>query len=240
VNGDGPRRTASISGVIALNAEESGPIVSSVLATAATMLRNDGSATSRDQRDSEEQALIDRVLSGEVEAFRPLVARYQRVTFSIALRMLGSRADAEDVTQQAFVDAFNALDSFQGDGRVNAFSTWLLRIAVNRSKDVLKSKKRTEESLEDDEVPGADAAFAYDPSNPEANASSGERRHHLESALLQVAPKYREVLILKDIEELSYEEIRGILQLPLTTLKIRVVRARAMLKDIIQREGVTS
>jgi RNA polymerase sigma-70 factor (ECF subfamily) len=199
------------------------------------MLRNEGVSP----RDQEEQRLINRCLAGEVEAFRPLVNRYQRVVFSIALRMLGGRADAEDVTQQAFVDAFNALPGFDGDGRANAFSSWLLRIAVNRSKDLLKSKKRTEEPLEG-EVPGTAAAFAYDPSNPEANASSGERRHHLETALLQVSPKYREVLILKDVEELSYEEIREILQLPLTTLKIRVVRARAMLRDIIEREGVTS
>jgi RNA polymerase sigma-70 factor, ECF subfamily len=199
------------------------------------MLRNEGVTP----RDAEELRLIKACRSGEVEAFRPLVNRYQRVVFSVALRMLGSRADAEDITQQAFVDAFNALDGFDGDGRAHAFSSWLLRIAVNRSKDVLKSKKRTEEPL-DDEVPGTDAAFAYDPSNPEANASSGERRHHLETALLQVSPKYREVLILKDIEELSYEEIHAILQLPLTTLKIRVVRARAMLRDLIEREGVTS
>ena len=199
------------------------------------MLRNEGLTP----RDAEELRLIRACLAGEVEAFRPLVNRYQRVVFSVALRMLGSRADAEDVTQQAFVDAFNALDGFDGDGRAHAFSSWLLRIAVNRSKDVLKSKKRTEEPL-DDEVPGTEAAFAYEPSNPEANASSGERRHHLETALLQVSPKYREVLILKDIEELSYEEIHAILQLPLTTLKIRVVRARAMLRDLIEREGVTS
>lgn len=199
------------------------------------MLRNEGVTP----RDAEELRLIKSCLAGEVEAFRPLVNRYQRVVFSVALRMLGSRADAEDITQQAFVDAFNALDGFDGDGRAHAFSSWLLRIAVNRSKDVLKSKKRTEEPLED-EVPGTEAAFAYDPSNPEANASSGERRHQLETALLQVSPKYREVLILKDIEELSYEEIHAILQLPLTTLKIRVVRARAMLRDLIEREGVTS
>jgi RNA polymerase sigma-70 factor (ECF subfamily) len=233
--GDGPRRAASISGVLALGPEESGPI----LAAAAAALHADV-PTSRDRdRDSEEQLLITRCVAGDVEAFRPLVQRYQRVTFSVAFRMLGSRADAEDVTQQAFVDAFNALNRFEGEGRAHAFSTWLLRIAVNRSKDVLKSKKRTEEPLER-EVPGGEAAFAYDPSNPEANASSGERRHHLESALLQVPTKYREVLILKDVEELSYEEIRAILDLPLTTLKIRVIRARAMLKDIIEREGVTS
>ena len=96
--------------------------------------------------------------------------RYQRLAFSVALRMLGSRADAEDIAQQAFVDAFNALDRFHGDGRRHAFSTWLLRIAVNRSKDVLKSKRRTEEPLDGD-VAGGEAAFAYDPATPEANAS---------------------------------------------------------------------
>ena len=147
--------------------------------------------------------------------------RYQRLAFSVALRMLGSSADAEDIAQQAFVDAFNALDRFRGEGRRHAFSTWLLRIAVNRSKDVLKSKRRTEEPLEQD-VRGGEAAFAYDPSTPEANASSDERRQHLEAALLKLPTKYREVLILKDAEDLSYEEIRTILQLPITTLKIRV------------------
>jgi RNA polymerase sigma-70 factor (ECF subfamily) len=202
------------------------------LAAAAAVIRSE----SPSGRDEEEQLLINRCVAGDVEAFRPLVQRYQRVAFSVALRMLGTRADAEDVAQQAFCDAFNALDRFRGEGREHAFSTWLLRIVVNRSKDVLKSKKRTEEPLDRD-VRGEDAAFAYDPSNPEANAAGGERRQRLESALLSVPSKYREVLILKDVEELSYEEIRGILQLPITTLKIRVVRARAMLRERIEREG---
>jgi RNA polymerase sigma-70 factor, ECF subfamily len=241
VNPDGPRRSASISGVsgvLVLGAEETGPLNPPRLPRL-PILTAAASEDDASPLDVEEQHLINRCLAGEVEAFRPLVSRYQRLTFSVALRMLGGRADAEDVAQQAFVDAFNALHTFRAEGRRKAFATWLLRIAVNRSKDVLKSKRRTEEPL-DHEVPGADAAFAYDPSNPESNVSSGERRHHLETALLQVSPKYREVLILRDIEELSYEEIRAILQLPVTTLKIRVVRARAMLRDAIQREGVTS
>jgi RNA polymerase sigma-70 factor (ECF subfamily) len=225
--------SSGISGAIALDPEESGAIPVPIAGVIEADRRR-----SPDTRDLEEGKLIARCLDGEVEAFRPLVQRYQRLAFSVAFRMLGSRADAEDIAQQAFVDAFNALDRFRGEGRRHAFSTWLLRIAVNRSKDVLKSKRRTEEPLERD-VRGGEAAFAYDPQTPEANASSDERRQHLETALLQLPTKYREVLILKDAEDLSYEEIRSILQLPITTLKIRVIRGRARLRALIERAGLT-
>lgn len=176
-----------------------------------------------------EDALVARCLTGETEAFRPLVQKHQRVVFSVAFRMLGSRADAEDVAQQAFVDAFGALDRFRSDGRHNAFSTWIIRIAVNRCKDVLKSKKRTEEPL-DAEVAGDEAMFAHDTRDPESNLARVRQRAALEDAVMRVPVKYRQVLILKDVEELSYEEIRAILGLPITTLKIRVVRARAMVR----------
>jgi RNA polymerase sigma-70 factor (ECF subfamily) len=232
--GEHSGRSASASGAIALEPDDSGATVPTVAASVRTLLEPVATA-----RDAEENRLIARCLAGEVEAFRPLVQRYQRLAFSVAFRMLGSRADAEDIAQQAFVDAFNALERFRGEGRTHAFSTWLLRIAVNRSKDILKSRRRTEEPLDRD-VPGGEAAFAYDPPTPEANASRGERRERLEAALLELPTKYREVLILRDAEDLSYEEIRAILQLPLTTLKIRVVRARAMLRDLIERVGVTS
>jgi RNA polymerase sigma-70 factor (ECF subfamily) len=224
--------SGSSSGVIAL--DESGAIPISTQAALDPGLTPAGATL-----DQQEEMLVARCLEGDVEAFRPLVQRYQRLAFSVAFRMLGSPADAEDIAQQAFVDAFNALDRFRATGRRHAFSTWLLRIAVNRSKDVLKSKRRTEEPLERD-VRGDEAAFAYEPPTPEANASSVERRARLEAALLELPTKYREVLILKDAEDLSYEEIRGILRLPTTTLKIRVVRARAMLREIIERAGMTS
>jgi RNA polymerase sigma-70 factor, ECF subfamily len=188
--------------------------------------------------DEEENRLIARCLLGETEAFRPLVLAHQRMAFSISLRMLGSRADAEDVVQQAFLDAFNALGRFRGDDRAHAFSTWLVRIVVNRSKDVLKSKRRkTEGALESEDVATSAALFAHQPSSPDESTTRDERCRQLETALLAVPPKYREVLILKDIEELSYEEIRRVLRLPITTLKIRVVRARSMLREALaQRE----
>ena len=181
----------------------------------------------------EEQVRINRCLAGDPEAFRPLVQRYQRVTFSVALRMLGSRADAEDVAQQAFADAYAALDRFHGEGRSRAFYTWVLRITINRAKDVLKSKKRTEEPLGAD-TEGNQAMFAHDPGNPEEHAGQAEDRRRLQAALLTLPPKYREVLVLKDVEGLAYEEIGPILRLPLTTLKIRVIRARARMRTALQ------
>jgi RNA polymerase sigma-70 factor (ECF subfamily) len=188
-------------------------------------------------RDREEAALILRCTDGDVEAFRPLVQRYQRVAYSVALRMVDRPADAEDIVQQAFVDAFGAIDRFRGEGRAHAFSTWLLRIVVNRAKDVLKSKKYTEEQLDAEVRPG-DAMFAHDPQNPETRTSQAESRRRLEDAFQSLDPKYREVMVLRDVEELPYEAIRQILHLPITTLKIRVVRARAMLRDLLSRDEV--
>ena len=184
-------------------------------------------------RPDEEQVLINRCLAGDAEAFRPLVQRYQRVTFSVALRMLGSRADAEDVAQQAFADAYAALDRFHGDGRKRAFYSWLLRIAINRAKDVLKSKKWTEQPLSAD-AEGGEAMFAHDPGSPEAHAGQAEDRRRLQAALLTLPPKYREVLVLKDVEGLAYEEIRPILRLSIPALKIRVIRARARMRAALE------
>jgi RNA polymerase sigma-70 factor (ECF subfamily) len=201
--------------------------------TGAVAVLDNPAAVSPPSRADEEGALIERCLRGDPESFRPLVQRYQRVAFSVALRMLGVRADAEDIAQQAFVDAYAALERFRGEGRASAFSTWLLRIVINRSKDVLKSKKRTEAPLDTD-VAGDRAMFAHQSPDPEALFGQAEQRRVLEMALATVPPKYREVLILKDIEDLSYEEIRAILRLPITTLKIRVVRARAMMRTTLE------
>jgi len=207
---------------VALNPEQSG---------AYPVLTGSADAVTRAE---EERRLIARCAQGEAEAFRPLVVRYQRVAFSVAYRMLGSRADAEDVTQQAMVDAFNAIDRFRNEGKANAFSVWLLRIVINRSKDVLKSKRWSEKPLgSEGEVAVSDAAFAHRPVDPELNVVENQQRQRLEAALLALPAKYREALILKDVEDLSYEEMRSILRLPITTLKIRVVRARGRLRDLL-------
>lgn len=215
-------RNFRVTFTVALNPDQSG---------AYPVLAGSTDAVSRAE---EERRLIARCAQGEAEAFRPLVVRYQRVAFSVSYRMLGSRADAEDITQQAMVDAFHAIDRFRNEGKPNAFSVWLLRIVINRSKDVLKSKRWTEKPLGGEgEVTGSDAVFAHRPPDPELNVASNQQRQRLEAALLALPAKYREALILKDVEDLSYEEMRSILRLPITTLKIRVVRARGRLRELL-------
>lgn len=187
---------------------------------------------------SSDAALVQRCVDGDTEAFRPLVQKYQRLLFSVAFRMLGSRAEAQDAAQQAFTDAFAHLDRFRSDGREAAFSTWVTAIVVNRCKDNLKSKRRTEESLDADrshELLSEVALFSHQPERADDRAQQNQDRRLLEVALLNVPEKYRAVLLLKDVEELPYEEIQAIMKLPLTTLKIRVVRARALMRVEIER-----
>jgi RNA polymerase sigma-70 factor (ECF subfamily) len=160
-----------------------------------------------------------------------LVDRYQRGILSLTYRMVGSRADAEEMAQQSFVDAFAALRDYNPEYR---FSSWLYRIAINNCKDYLKSKKRTEQALPA-EVAQADGAFSGVLPDPETLTSAHEAEARLHEALGRLPVKYRTVLVLKDIEELSYEEIRTVLRLPMTTLKIRAVRARKMLRTELER-----
>jgi RNA polymerase sigma-70 factor (ECF subfamily) len=181
-----------------------------------------------------ERAIIERVLDGDVAAYRRLVERHQRRVYAIAFRMVGNFSDADDVAQQAFVAAFDALDGFD---RALPFGSWINRIAINLAKDHLKSKKRTEVSLPDEPVPAEAAHLAGKLPNPEDEAVRGELRGRLQRALDALSCRDREVLVLKDIEELSYEEMRGILQRPITALKIRVIRARRKLRAALERLG---
>lgn len=181
----------------------------------------------------EERLWVELILEGDVNLFRRLVERYQGSVRGVILRLVGSQADTDDLAQQAFLRAFQALGDFKTELR---FSSWLLRIAVNAAKDHLKSKKRGESSLSSEPTPD-EAVFAGHIEDPEGASLSAERRAEVHAALSQLPWKYREVLVLKSVEELPYEEIQRILELPLTTLKIRVVRAREMLRKLLEESN---
>jgi RNA polymerase sigma-70 factor (ECF subfamily) len=181
-----------------------------------------------------ERAIVERVQAGEVALYRRLIERHQRRVHAIVFRMVGSAADADDLAQQAFVSAFRAIGDFDP---TQPFAAWVNRIAVNLAKDHLKSKRRTEAPLPDLAFVRAAAHLSSPLPDPELHAEEGERRRVLQRALAVLSAKDREVLVLKDLEELSYEEMRGRLERPVTALKIRVVRARLKLRALLERWG---
>jgi len=145
-------------------------------------------------------------------------------------RFVHNAADADDLAQQAFVSAFDALGSFDVEQR---FSTWLYRIAINLAKDHLKSKKRTETGLPEGDV--HEAAFSGRVAAPDEPTEVRERAALIERAMAGLSIEDREILVLKDLEELPFEEIKRITGRPVTALKIRAVRARARLRAALEK-----
>lgn len=184
-----------------------------------------------------ERRAVEAVLAGERAAFRVLVERHHRGVYAMICRFVHNPADADDLAQQAFLSAFDALGSFDVEQR---FSTWLYRIAINLAKDHLKSKKRTETALPDGEV--REAAFSGHVPAADAVVSGRERQALLQRALETLSVEDREILVLKDLEELPFEEIKRLTGRPVTALKIRAVRARARLRAALEklapREGL--
>jgi RNA polymerase sigma-70 factor (ECF subfamily) len=185
-------------------------------------------ADERARLDQERRA-IEAVLGGERAAFRLLVERYHRGVFAMMVRLTGNTADADDLAQQAFVAAYDALGSFKLEQR---FSTWLYRIAINLAKDHRKSKKRGETSIGEGDV--TEAAFAGRVAPTDEATLASERRSLLERALFTLSFDDREILLLKDVEELPFDEIKRITGRPVTALKIRAVRARARLRQALE------
>lgn len=183
-----------------------------------------------EERLEQEAEVIRLSLDGQPDRFRDLVTRYQAPVLTLCLRMVGSFADAEDLTQQTFMDAFRKLGSFD---RGRPFVSWLFRIAVNNCKDFLKSRKRSEHPTEIHGIAADEVLFGAPMGDPEQDLARRRESERLTRALFALPLKYREVLVLKDVQGLSYREIREILELPITTLKIRVVRARARMIDLL-------
>ena len=166
-----------------------------------------------------------RVFVQELDAFEELVRRYDRNVFRIAQHITQNREDAEDVVQDAFLKAYQNLKNFQGQSK---FYTWLVRIAVNESLNVLRTARR-EESLEDgNEAPGLASA------DPEWQASEAEVSARIQRALMSMKPSDRVVLTLRHFSDCSYEEIGRILDIEVKTVKSRLFEARQRLRALLE------
>lgn len=179
----------------------------------------------------DERRLLERLWKRDEAAFNELVRRHQGPVFRLLERMLGSAAEAEDVAQDVFVSVFKAIDGFRGD---SALATWLYRIAANHGKNRLKYLARRGKSgaRELDEQAAAinDAAEAR-PATPAELVESQQTQGHLQRAFESLDDEQRLLLSLREMENMSYEEIVQVTELPIGTVKSKLHRARLALHE---------
>ena len=174
-----------------------------------------------------DQQLVERAQRGEKHAFELLVVKYQRRLGRLISRFVRDSAEAEDVTQEAFIKAYRALPSFRGD---SAFYTWLYRIGINTAKNYLVSLGRRAPTVtqfdaeESEDFEGAD--LLQDVNTPENELMSKQVAGVVNATLMQLPEDLRTALTLREIEGLSYEEISEIMSCPIGTVRSRIFRAR--------------
>jgi RNA polymerase sigma-70 factor, ECF subfamily len=184
----------------------------------------------------DEAAIVAQARLGNTGAFNELLRRYERKIFRLALHITQNREDAEDVLQESFLKAYEHLDQFQGQSK---FYTWIVRIAVNQALMKLR-KRKSDRSVSLDETidTGEDnltrEIAAWD-ENPEQQYSRDELQRILTSAIDGLAPIYRAVFVLRDIDGLSTEEAAEALELSVPAVKSRLLRARLQLREKLTR-----
>lgn len=186
---------------------------------------------------SSEKALVQQAKAGDRNAFAALVSAYESKIYNLALRYLGNREDAMDASQEVFLRVFRFLPGFQEE---SGFSTWIYRIGVNVCKDMLaKQSKRNEQSIEveDEEEDRRTLDIVDCRYSPEQILENAELRTILSSAIASLPEQQREVVVLRDIQGLSYEEIASVLSLESGTVKSRLSRARENLRKKLLQNG---
>jgi RNA polymerase sigma-70 factor (ECF subfamily) len=181
-------------------------------------------------QQSGEADIIRQCLGGEADSYSVLVDRYKKMVYNVAYRMLGDGDMANDIAQESFIAAYGGLKTFKQDAK---FSSWLYSIVLNKCRDHLRL---TKENIPIDDIsdirPGSGIS-------PEQAVAVQESNDMLQQALGALPAEYREVLVLKHIEELDYQEISVITGASVAALKVRAHRGREMLRKILEKSGVT-
>lgn len=182
--------------------------------------------------NEEDQRLILLAQGGDLAAFNLIVERHQRAVYSTCLRMLRDPHLAEDATQDSFIRAWNAIDSFRG----GIVRPWLLRIATNRTYDMLRSKARKPAASLDAQPFESEPEWATVSvsEHPEQYSTRGEMSAFLEEALMQLPEDQRLAIVLSDVQGYGYEEIAEIMNTAVGTVKSRISRGRGRLREYLQ------
>lgn len=181
--------------------------------------------------EHDDQQLVQQSLSGDTLSFNQLVDRYQSRAYGLCVRMLGDADQAADVAQDAFISAYRHLPGLRGE-----FRPWLMRIVANACRDVLRSQKRRpsvslDMTTDDDEAPALQIADTT--AGPEEQLLRREMQQTIATALFTIPADQREVIVLSDIEGLSYQEIADITGINIGTVKSRLNRARMRLRELL-------
>ena len=186
-------------------------------------------------KERQEQQWIDAAREGDRDAFTQLIHLYEKRIFALTTRMCKNPADAEEAAQEAFLAAWQGLKFFRGDA---SFSTWLYRLASNACVDLMRKESRHKAaagpSLNDEETY---LEVADDSATPQELAERSELREQIEEGLQSLSPEHREVLILRELHQLSYEEIAQTLNLDSGTVKSRISRGRKSLRNFLLQSG---
>jgi RNA polymerase sigma-70 factor (ECF subfamily) len=184
----------------------------------------------------DEASLVRAAQRGNLDAFNELVLTYQHRVYNLAYRILGDPAAASDAAQEAFIRAYQSLGSFRG----GSFRSWLLRVVSNLCYDELRRRMRRpatsfEEFGEVDEE--ANPALINGAESPEDSAERLELMRYLQQAITSLPPDQRMVLVLSDVEGMDYAAVAAAVDIPVGTVKSRLSRARARLRDLLQERG---
>jgi RNA polymerase sigma-70 factor (ECF subfamily) len=185
-----------------------------------------------------ERSLLRRLRERDERAFRELLEAHRDRVYNITYRMLGNRAEAEDVAQEVFITVFKTIDSFREESK---FSTWLYRVAVNHCKNRIKYLARRQDRNKDEldemsgHVNGATVGTPVRAAQPDRALEGIQMEQILHDAIASLDEEHRTVVVLRDVEDLSIEEICAITDLPDGTVKSRLHRARLALRKKLQR-----
>ncbi|AGL00774.1 RNA polymerase sigma factor [Desulfoscipio gibsoniae] len=183
-----------------------------------------------------DEVLVQKSKDGDLEAFDELVRRYESKIYGLVYRFMGNHADASDLAQDTFIRLYQALAGFRGDA---AFSTWLYRIASNICRDEIRKRQRRRSVSMDEMIDAspANVPTADDSYSPEETVQRREMQRQVQFCLNQLSDDHRLILIMREMQGLSYEEIAGVLQCSLGTVKSRISRARNALKERMSKQG---
>jgi RNA polymerase sigma-70 factor (ECF subfamily) len=190
------------------------------------------------QLTDEDAGQVSLLKSGDLDAFELLVRKYQKRMFNIAFRITGDFDDAAETVQETFLSAYRGIGKFRGDA---SFSTWLTTITVNHARNRLKQmqgRRHHEIYSLDDPIKTEDGCMALDPPSNAPSVQEQLEQHEIRGKVQEcisiLEQDFREVLVLRDMQEFSYEEISSILKLALGTVKSRLSRARESIRDCLR------